>query len=251
MTLFIPLAAVFICCIVLGSCFPFRRATKSVQSETRETSGNFLSIWNYHGRIVYEDVINATEDFDIKYCIGTGGYGSVYRARLPDGKVVALKKLHHVEAEDLSFGKSFRNEVKYLTEIRHRSILKLHGFCLHRQCMFLIYECMENGSLSCAPRDDVRAVELDWSKRVDLIQDTAHALSYMHHDCAQPIIHRDISSNNILLSGKMRAFVSDFGTARLLDHDSSSNFIANIPGTYRYIVPELAYTLVVNEKCDV
>ncbi|XP_056169737.1 probable leucine-rich repeat receptor-like protein kinase At1g35710 [Syzygium oleosum] len=247
----IPPAAIFISCIVVGSCFLFGRATEKVQPEATEKNGNFLSIWNYDGRIAYEDIINATDDFDIKYCIGTGGYGSVYRARLPNGKVVALKKLHRLEAEDPSFDKSFRNEVKHLTEVRHRSIIKLHGFCLHRRCMFLVFEYMERGSLFCALRDDVEAVELDWSKRLDLVRDTAHALSYMHHDCAQPIVHRDISSNNILLNSKMQAFVSDFGIARLLDPDSSSNFTANIAGTYGYIAPELAYTLVVNEKCDV
>ncbi|KAL3724958.1 hypothetical protein ACJRO7_030035 [Eucalyptus globulus] len=256
----IPLPATFISCIVILSCFRFRRflscfrfqrATKSVQPETTKKDGNFLSIWNYDGRIAYEDIINATEDFDLKYCIGTGGYGSVYRVRLPNGKVVALKKLHRLEAQDPSFDKSFRNEVKHLTEVRHRSIIKLHGFCLHRRCMFLIYEYMENGSLFCVLRDDVEAVEMDWSKRVDLVCDVAHALSYMHHDCTRPIVHRDISSNNILLNSKMQAFVSDFGTARLLNHESSSNFTANIVGTYGYIAPELAYTLVVNEKCDV
>ncbi|KAI6700574.1 hypothetical protein NL676_014898 [Syzygium grande] len=187
MTLFIPLAAIFISCIVVVSCFLFRQPTKSVQSETTEKKGNFLSIWNYDGRIAYEDIINATEDFDLKYCIGTGGYGSVYRARLPNGKVVALKKLHRLEAEDPSFDKSFRNEVKHLTEVRHKSIIKLHGFCLHRRCMFLVYEYMERGSLFCALRDDVEAVELDWSKRVDLVWDMAHALSYMHHDCARQL----------------------------------------------------------------
>ncbi|KAF8012983.1 hypothetical protein BT93_I0986 [Corymbia citriodora subsp. variegata] len=246
-----PAALLFITIIAIGYCFLFRHSTKSVQPETIEKNGNLLSIWNYDGRIAYEDIINATEDFDLKYCIGTGGYGSVYRAQLPNGKVVALKKLHHLEAEDPSFDKSFRNEVKHLTKVRHRSIIKLHGFCLHKRCMFLVYEYMENGSLFYALRDDVEAVELDWSKRVNLVRDMAHALSYLHHDCGRPIIHRDISSNNILLNSKMQAFVSDFGTARLINPDSSMNFTTNIAGTYGYIAPELAYTLVVNEKSDV
>ncbi|KAF8012994.1 hypothetical protein BT93_I0994 [Corymbia citriodora subsp. variegata] len=250
-TIFVPLATVCISCIVLGSCFISRNATKSTQSEITKKNGDFLSIWNYDGRIAYKDIINATEDFDVKYCIGTGGYGSVYKAQLPNGKVVALKKLHHFEAEDPSFKKSFRNEVKHLTKIRHRSIIKLHGFCQHRQCMFLIYEYMERGSLFHNLRDDVKAVELDWSKRVDLVQDMAHALSYMHHDCTRPMIHQDICSNNILLNNKMQAFVSDFGNARLLDLDSSSNLTANIVGTYGYIAPELVYTMAFNEKCDV
>ncbi|GKV48450.1 hypothetical protein SLEP1_g55263 [Rubroshorea leprosula] len=100
-------------------------------------NGDIFSIWNFDGRIAYEDIIEATEDFDIKYCIGTGGYGSVYRAQLPSGQVVALKKLHRREVEEPTFDKSFKNEVKMLTEIRHRNIVKLHGFCLHRRCRFL------------------------------------------------------------------------------------------------------------------
>ncbi|XWS40863.1 hypothetical protein CRYUN_Cryun17cG0032700 [Craigia yunnanensis] len=124
--------------------------------------------------IAYEDIITATQDFDIRYCIGTGGYGSVYRARLPSGKVVALKKLHRLEAEEPAFDRSFKNEIKILTEIRHRNIVKLHD---------------------------------------------------------------------------LEAFVSDFGTARILDPDSSNQ--TGLVGTYGYVAPEFAYTMVVTEKCDV
>ncbi|GKU97100.1 hypothetical protein SLEP1_g10280 [Rubroshorea leprosula] len=185
----------------------------------------------------------------MKYCIGTGGYGSVYKAQLPNGKVVALKKLHRREAEEPAFDKSFRNEVKMLTEIRHKNIVRLHGFCLHRRYMFLIYQYMERGSLFCVLRNDDEAVELDWFKRLNVIKSTANALSYLHHDCIPPILHRDISSNNILLNSELEAFVADFGNARLLDPDSS-NYTA-IAGTHGYIAPELAYTMVVTEKCDV
>ncbi|XP_048129009.1 MDIS1-interacting receptor like kinase 2-like [Rhodamnia argentea] len=247
MMVLIPLVAI----LVLGPLIILRRRTKSMRSEIATKNGDFLSIWNYDGTMAYEDIINATEDFDIKYCIGTGGYGSVYRVQLPNGKIVALKKLHRHEAEDPSFDKSFRNEVKHLTEVRHRSIIKLHGFCLHKRCMFLVYEYMERGSLFCALRNDVEAVELDWSKRLNIVWDIAHALSYLHHDCTQPIVHRDISSNNILLNNNMKAFLSDFGTARLLEPNFSSNLTADIAGTRGYIAPELAYTLVINEKCDV
>ncbi|GKU97120.1 hypothetical protein SLEP1_g10300 [Rubroshorea leprosula] len=212
-------------------------------------NGDIFSIWNFDGRIAYEDIIEATEDFDIKYCIGTGGYGSVYRAQLPSGKVVALKKLHRREAEDPTFDKSFKNEVKMLIEIRHKNIVKLHGFCLHRRCMFLIYEYMEKGSLFCVLRNDDEAMELDWNIRVNVIKNIVHALSYLHHDCIPPIIHRDISSNNILLNLKQEAFVADFGNSRFLDLDSSNYTV--LAGTYGYIAPELAYTIVVSEKCDV
>ncbi|RVW75029.1 MDIS1-interacting receptor like kinase 2 [Vitis vinifera] len=144
-----------------------------------------------------------------------GGSSRVYKAQLPDGNVVALKKLHHLEIEEPAYIKSFKTE----------------------------------GNLCDMLRNEVGAVELDWIKRVNVVKSIAHALSYMHHDCNTPIIHRDISSNNILLDSELKAFVSDFGTAKLIYPNSSNQTL--LAGTYGYIAPELAYTLVVTEKCDV
>ncbi|PPR88512.1 hypothetical protein GOBAR_AA32171 [Gossypium barbadense] len=108
---------------------------------------------------------------------------------------------------------------------------------------------MEKGSLFYILSIDEEAVELDWTKRVNIVKGVAHALSYMHYDCNPPIVHRDISSNNILLNSELEAFIADFGTARLLDPNSSNRSV--IVGTDGYIAPELAYSLVVTEKCDV
>jgi serine/threonine protein kinase len=99
---------------------------------------------------------------------------------------------------------------------------------------------MERGSLFCILNSNVEAMELDWSKRVNIIKGTAQALSYMHHVCIPAIVHRDITSNNILLNNKLEAFISDFGTAKLLDPDSSSQTL--VAGTYGYVGPgELIY----------
>ncbi|KAK8278149.1 hypothetical protein V6Z12_D09G022200, partial [Gossypium hirsutum] len=247
--IFLPIAILFTFSI-LGCLLCSRFKLKNNHVSVHPTkNGDLCSIWDYDGKIAYEDIVAATEDFDFRYCIGVGGYGSVYKAKLPSGKVVALKKLHHLEAENPTFDKSFRNEIKFLSEIRHRNIVKLHGFCLHRRSMFLIYEYMEKGSLFCNLRDEVNAVEMDWTKRVEIIKGIAHALSYLHHDCCPPIVHRDISSNNVLLNSSFEAFVADFGTARMLDLDSSYQTI--IVGTCGYVAPELAYTMIVTEKCDV
>ncbi|XP_071727317.1 MDIS1-interacting receptor like kinase 2-like [Rutidosis leptorrhynchoides] len=244
--------------IVVGFCFlvacyacyrHHRKAkTNQIQPET-EKHGDVCSILNYDGTIAYEDFITATEDFDLKYCIGTGGYGSVYEAKLPSGKTFALKKLHRFEAKQPALDQSFKNEIQLLTNIRHKNIVRLSGFCLHNKCNFLVYEYMENGILFYALNRSELAVELDWMKRVNIIKDVAHALAYMHHDCNPPIVHRDISSNNVLLNSKMEGFVADFGAARLLDPDSSNQTV--IAGTLGYIDPELAYTMIVTERCDV
>ncbi|KAH9671760.1 MDIS1-interacting receptor like kinase 2 [Citrus sinensis] len=247
--IFLPLSLV-LAFFILGFILLLKRQNKTLKLNSRAAkNGDVFSVWNYDGKILYEDLINATEDFHIKYCIGTGGYGSVYKAELPDGKVVALKKLHHSETEDSAFVKSFQNEAHVLSTVRHRNIVKLYGFCLHKKCMFLIYEYMERESLFCVLRHDDEAIELNWTKRVNIVKSVAHALSYLHHDCTLSIVHRDISSNNILLDSNLEAFVADFGTARLLHVDSSNRTLR--AGTYGYIAPELAYTMVVTEKCDV
>ncbi|KAH9741548.1 putative leucine-rich repeat receptor-like protein kinase [Citrus sinensis] len=248
-TIILPMVAFL--ALIFGILFVHRRRDEKFNPNTREMAkcADEFSIWNYDGRITFEEMIQATEDFHIKYCIGTGGYGSVYRAQLSSGRVVALKKLHRSETEELAFLESFQTEARLLSQIRHRNIVKLYGSCLHYKCMFLIYEYMERGSLFCVLRNDVEAVELDWTKRVNIVKSMAHALSYLHYDCKPPIVHRDISSNNILLNSNLEAFVADFGLARLLHPDSSNRTL--VLGTYGYIAPELAYTMAVTEKCDV
>ncbi|KAL5807744.1 hypothetical protein ACOSQ3_028435 [Xanthoceras sorbifolium] len=243
--------AIFLIFIVFVLMYLLKRKDKKARDKTRSTNlgGYVFSIWNYDGRIIYEDIIEATQDFDVKFCIGTGGYGSVYKAQLPSGEVFALKKLHSWESDEPIFAKSFKNEIHILSEIRHQNIVKLYGFCLHHKNMFLVYQYIERGSLFCVLRNDDEAVELDWTKRVNVIKGVAHALSYLHHSCTPSIVHRDISSNNVLLNSKFEALVADFGTARLLHPDSSNNTV--IVGTFGYIAPELAYTMHVTEKCDV
>ncbi|RYR72123.1 hypothetical protein Ahy_A02g006332 isoform B [Arachis hypogaea] len=101
--------------------------------------------------------------------------------------------------------------------------------------MFLIYEYMERGSLFCVLCNDVEAKELNWRKRMNIIKGIANALCYMHHDCKPPIVHRDVTCNNVLLNSNLDAFVSDFGTATLLDPDSSNQTL--LVGTRGYIAP--------------
>ncbi|XP_072065838.1 MDIS1-interacting receptor like kinase 2 isoform X2 [Arachis hypogaea] len=235
--------------IGIGICVLFARHRRRRLKSKAAKHGDLFSIWEYDGKIAFEDIVEATEDFDIRYCIGTGAYGSVYKAELPSGKTIALKKLHKTESENPSFYKSFCKEVEVLTEIRHRNIIRLYGYCLHNRCMFLVYEYLERGSLFCNLAYEIEAQELNWSKRVNIIKGTSYALAYMHHHCTPPIVHRDITTSNILLNSELDACVSDFGTARLLDTDSSNQTI--LVGTYGYIAPELAYTINVTTKCDV
>ncbi|XP_051151004.1 MDIS1-interacting receptor like kinase 2 [Andrographis paniculata] len=222
-----------------------RSKKKDVEANVNDPSKNLFAIWSYDGKMVYENIIEATEDFDSKHCIGTGGFGSVYKAELDDGKVVAVKKLH----EGLENSKSFTSEIQALTQIKHRNIVKLLGFCSHSRHSFLVYELLEGGSLMTALSDDDKASELGWIERVNIVSGVARALHYMHHDVSPPMVHRDISSKNILLDWDQEAHVSDFGTAKWLKPESSN--WTSFAGTFGYAAPELAFTMQVNEKCDV
>ncbi|KAM1023098.1 hypothetical protein ACFXTH_043949 [Malus domestica] len=190
-----------------------------------------------------------TENFDSTYCIGSGGQGSVYRANLSSDNIVAVKKLHQLWDGEKNLEMAFLNEIRALSEIRHRNIVKLYGFCSHHQHSFLVYKFVERGSLAANLSKDEEAKEIGWRKRVNIVKGVAHALAYMHHDCVPPIVHQDISSKNILLDSEYEAFVSDFGIAMFLNPDSTT--WTAVAGTYGYVAPELAYTMKVNEKCDV
>nr|XP_034920424.1 MDIS1-interacting receptor like kinase 2-like [Populus alba] len=208
-----------------------------------------FAVWGYEEEILHETIIQATNNFNFNNCIGKGGYGIVYRAMLPTGQLVAVKKLHPSREGELGDLKTFRNEIRMLIDIRHRNIVTLYGFCSLREHSFLVYEFIERGSLKMNLSSEEQAMDMDWNRRLNVVKGVANALSYLHHDCSPPIIHRDISSSNVLLDLEYEAHVSDFGTARLLMPDSTN--WTSFVGTFGYTAPELAYTMRVNEKCDV
>ncbi|KAI8558917.1 hypothetical protein RHMOL_Rhmol04G0133400 [Rhododendron molle] len=166
--------------------FDRRKRKSHVQYPSKNEDVFSISI--YDRKALYKDILKATKDFDATYCIGKGGYGAVYKAKLPPANTVAVKKLHSSSVKD-------------------------------------------------------------HDRRGFLNEGVAHALSYLHHDCTPLIVHRDISSNNILIDEEYEARISNFGSAKLLKLDSS-NWSA-LAGTYGYVAPELAYTMKVTEKCDV
>ncbi|KAJ0967442.1 hypothetical protein J5N97_024359 [Dioscorea zingiberensis] len=239
----------FLLFLVVGITLVCYKRDKSIANDSCEefAGKHFFSIWSVdHGKELFKVILRATENFDNKYQIGVGAHSIVYKATLPSGGTLAIKKL---QGEGQVVEQSFQNEIQALTQIRHRNIVRLYGFCSTAKFSFIAYEYMETGSLGAILRSEERAMELDWVKRVNIIRDIAQALSYLHHDCAPPIVHRDITSNNILLDEEYKACVSDFGISRLLEPNSSH--WSMLAGTHGYMAPELAYVMRVTEKCDV
>ncbi|XP_039162952.1 MDIS1-interacting receptor like kinase 2-like [Eucalyptus grandis] len=173
--------------------------------------------------MVYESIIEATEEFDAKYCIGVGGHGSVYKAQLQTGEIVAVKKFKEAVEVEIASQKAFEREIHALIEARHRNIIKLYGFCSSSRHSFLVYEFLESGQLEgFIECNEERIIAFDWKKRVNVIKGVAYALSYMHHECSPPIVHRDLSSKNILMDEEYEAHISDFSTAKVLQPYSSN-----------------------------
>ncbi|KAL7208661.1 hypothetical protein ACSBR1_030407 [Camellia fascicularis] len=146
-------------------------------------------------------------------------------------------KCHNLTSLKMSNNKisGFTSEIRALTEIRHHNIVKLYGYCSHPRHSFLVYEFLEGGSLGKVLSKDDDTIVFDWIKRVNTVKGVANALSYMHHDCFQPIIHRDISSKNVLFDLEYVAHISDFGTARFMNLNSSN--WTSFAGTFGYAAP--------------
>ncbi|XP_054819369.1 MDIS1-interacting receptor like kinase 2-like [Prosopis cineraria] len=244
--IFLPLA-ILLFVVVGASCIFFRLRERQTKNKDEEADVYF--VWNSDREVLHENIIEATKEFDDRYLIGKGGQGSVYRAELPSGDVVAVKKLHSFRGE-ISNQKAFTSEIQALTEIKHRNIVKLYGFCSNSRFSFLVYEFLEGGSLDNILKNDKQATELDWNKRVNSIKGVANALFHMHHGCSFPIVHRDISSKNVLLSSDYEEVrIIDFGTAKFLKPESSN--MTTFVGTFGYAAPEIALIMEANEKCDV
>ncbi|RVW33155.1 Leucine-rich repeat receptor-like protein kinase TDR [Vitis vinifera] len=182
--------------------------------------------------------------------IGMGSTGTVYKAEMRGGEMIAVKKLWGKQKETVRKRRGVVAEVDVLGNVRHRNIVRLLGWCSNSDSTMLLYEYMPNGSLDDLLHGKNKGDNLvaDWYTRYKIALGVAQGICYLHHDCDPVIVHRDLKPSNILLDADMEARVADFGVAKLIQCDESMSVIA---GSYGYIAPEYAYTLQVDEKSDI
>ncbi|KAK2635915.1 hypothetical protein Ddye_030707 [Dipteronia dyeriana] len=201
---------------------------------------------NSRALFTYEELVKATNGFSTQNYLGEGGFGSVYKGYLPDGREVAIKQLKVGGGQG---EREFKAEVEIIGRIHHRHLVSLVGYCISESQRLLIYDYVPNNTLHFHLHGEGRPV-LEWETRVKIAVGAARGIAYLHEDCHPRIIHRDIKSSNILLNDKFEAQVSDFGLAKLA-LDANTHITTRVMGTFGYMAPEYASSGKLTEKSDV
>ncbi|RDY13041.1 Receptor-like cytosolic serine/threonine-protein kinase RBK1, partial [Mucuna pruriens] len=198
----------------------------------------------------YDDLVAATDDFSPENMIGKGGHAEVYKGSLPDGQVVAVKRLmrNEKEPEDRAGpAGDFLSELGIIAHINHPNATRLIGFGIDRGLYFVL-QMAPHGSLASLL---FGSECLEWKTRFKVAVGVAKGLQYLHHDCPRRIIHRDIKASNILLKHNNEAEISDFGLAKWLPDKWAHHVVFPIEGTFGYLAPEYFMHGIVDEKTDV
>ncbi|PIA52826.1 hypothetical protein AQUCO_01000595v1 [Aquilegia coerulea] len=188
---------------------------------------------------------------DLATPLGSGVFGVVYKGTLPDGLQVAVKVLNDSVMMD-NMEKEFKAEVNTMSKTYHRNLAELYGFCFEAKMKALVYEYVENGSLDKILYKNPSNVE--WKKLYHIAIGIAKGLSYLHDNCKERIIHRDIKAANVLLNSNFLPKLTDFGLAKLSSTDSSQvSLSAGLRRARSFDAPEvrLATTQKINYKSDV
>ncbi|XP_049404808.1 cysteine-rich receptor-like protein kinase 2 [Solanum stenotomum] len=195
----------------------------------------------------YSTLEKATASFDEANKLGQGGFGTVYKGVLQDGREIAVKRLFFNNKHRAA---DFYNEVNIISSVEHKNLVRLLGCSCSGPESLLVYEFLPNQSLDRFIFDSTKGKTLNWEKRFDIIIGTAEGLVYLHENNRTRIIHRDIKASNILLDSRLRAKIADFGLARSFQEDKSHISTA-IAGTLGYMAPEYLAHGQLTEKADV
>ncbi|KAJ9560110.1 hypothetical protein OSB04_005270 [Centaurea solstitialis] len=196
-------------------------------------------------RFTYSELKKATSDFSEE--IGRGGACIVYKGKLSDNRIAAVKRLQNANRQGEA---EFQAEISTIGRVNHMNLIETWGYCAEGKHRLVVYEYMENGSLA-----ENLAInnKLDWATRLDIAIGTAKGLAYLHEECLEWVLHCDVKPHNILLDANYKAKVADFGLSKLLDRScciDQLNF-STIRGTRGYMAPEWVLNFPITAKVDV
>ncbi|PWZ33418.1 putative anion transporter 3, chloroplastic [Zea mays] len=190
-------------------------------------------------------------------------FGTVYKAKLRDGSIIAVKRATKMRGGHLS--EEFRSEIQMLSKVEHLNLVKFLGYVEYEDERLILVEYVNNGTLR-QHLDGSKGEPLEFAQRLNIAIDIVHAIAYLHGYTASlcltniflrweadhPIIHRDIKSSNILLTEHLRAKVADFGFARLAPENPEATHVSTlVKGTAGYVDPEYLRTSQLTDRSDV
>ncbi|PON79841.1 Tyrosine-protein kinase [Parasponia andersonii] len=194
----------------------------------------------------YQSLEAATNKYSSSNVLSEDGSGIVYKARLDEKLLVAVKK---VDITGPDAERKFDNEVNWLSKIWHQNIIKLLGYCIHGKTRLLVYEMMQNGSLETQLHGPTQGSALTWHLRLKIAVDVARGLEYLHEHCNPPVVHRDLQLSNILLNSDFCAKLSHFGVAVTSGIENKDN--TEVSETSAYVAPEYILDGKLTDKSDV
>ncbi|KAL5135758.1 Receptor-like serine/threonine-protein kinase ALE2 [Glycine soja] len=245
-----------ICTYILLCTFLSKAKTPPIETEKPRTGSAISTVGSLpHPTstrfIAYEELKEATNNFEPASVLGEGGFGRVFKGVLNDGTHVAIKRLTNGGQQG---DKEFLVEVEMLSRLHHRNLVKLVGYFSNRDSSqnVLCYELVPNGSLEAWLHGPLGInCPLDWDTRMKIALDAARGLSYLHEDSQPCVIHRDFKASNILLENNFHAKVADFGLAKQAPEGRSNYLSTRVMGTFGYVAPEYAMTGHLLVKSDV
>ncbi|CAN6336177.1 unnamed protein product [Urochloa humidicola] len=197
----------------------------------------------------FRELATATKNFRSDCLLGEGGFGRVYKGKLENGQLVAVKQL---DLNGFQGNREFLVEVLMLSLLHHPNLVNLVGYCADGDQRLLVYEYMALGSLAEHLLDVTpEQVPLSWHIRMKIAHGTAKGLEYLHEKANPPVIYRDLKSPNILLDEEYNPKLSDFGLAKLGPVGGKTHISTRVMGTYGYCAPEYIRTGQLTVKTDV
>ncbi|XP_021730613.1 L-type lectin-domain containing receptor kinase VIII.1-like [Chenopodium quinoa] len=241
-------ASAFMLALFGGTLFWFFSKKSKVKLPRNSTSCSLATdVIKMPKEFSYKELKIATKGFDSSRVIGHGAFGTVYKGILPEtGHVIAVKRCSNNNGGQ---GKNeFLSELSIIGSLRHRNLVRLQGWCHEKEEILLVYDLMPNGSLDKALFES--RVVLCWPHRRKILLGVASALAYLHQECENLVVHRDVKTSNIMLDEAFNAKLSDFGLARQMEHDKSPDATV-AAGTMGYLAPEYLLTGRATDKTDV